>query len=128
MTRPYDYVDLDGYTEQERSLWAEHGIIRGPVHDNFHVCDSSCYVATFEWMWVKRDGGHEPMVTDMYVVDNLGDYGQSVILRSDSEWEGSYGSMRMTMALKCHYMGEPWSKLIDVLTAKGKILWQRGGG
>ena len=76
-------------------------------------------------MWIKRDGGYEPMVTDMYVVDNPGDYGQSVILRSDSDWEGSYWSQGIGSLMRLYNMGSPWSNAVDVLLAIGKLIWRR---
>lgn len=119
MTKEYDVSTL---TEQQNQDWAEYGIVPGPVHNNFDVCDKSCYVATFEYSWRNSDTKQTVCdLVDLYVI-TYRDGRQSVLHRTNSKWEGSYGSM----PLESFLLSTKFSfnaQALRILLAKGKLTY-----
>jgi hypothetical protein len=115
-----DY-DISTFTEEQKQDWLDYYVIPGPVHDNFDVCDASCYVATYEHI-DRKDKSLR--FVDIYVVDS-GSIGQSVLYREDSEWEGSYGSMPLRTFLETICVSDLHRGIVNVLWGKGKLVWQR---
>lgn len=93
-------------------LWIYYGIVPGPVHNNFEVCEADCYVATFEYQ-------EQPV--DVYIVNS--EFEPSILWREDSEWEGSYGSMLLSGLIGSK---DAFSQqIISVLLAMGKFSWTK---
>lgn len=109
-------------TEQEDDF-AFYGIIPGPVHNNFDVCDKSCYVATFEYVTKERVSS-----VDLYVITYKGgalDGQQSVLHRQDASWEGSYGSMPLEAFLQTLHVSDLNAQAFKVLLKKGKLTYTK---
>ena len=105
-------------SEQEDDF-AFYGIIPGPVHNNFDVCDKSCYVATFEYVTKERTTS-----VDLYVV-TYKDGQQTVLHRQNSSWEGSYGSMILEAFLQTLHVSTLNAQAFKVLLRKGKLTYTK---
>lgn len=119
MTTEYD---VSTFTEQQKQDWAEYGIVPGPIHNNFDLCDKSCYVATFEYSWRNPDTKQTVVdLVDLYVITYRNGC-QSVLHRTNSKWEGSYGSM----PLESFLLSTKFSfhaQALRILFAKGKLTY-----
>lgn len=117
-----DY-DVSTFTKQEKQDWIHYAIIPGPVHNNFDVCDKSCYVATFEHAYRNTKTRKTTIdLVDLYVV-TYSNGNQTVLYRKDSEWEGSYGSMPLESFLQPS-KDVLQTQAFQILVYKGKFTWQ----
>lgn len=115
--------DIGSFTEEQKQDWVDYGIIPGPRWNNFDVCSKDCYVCTFEWLDKDKDGKLVEHVSDLYVVqEHVGPFvHQSYLLRSDEEWEGSYGSGPLETLFTIRH--KPWTQALHILCGKGQFVW-----
>lgn len=115
--------DVSSFTEEQTNDWINHSIVPGPVHNNYDVCDKSCYVATLEHVWRPKNQQIKVDLVDIYVVNH--EDGQSVLHRQDSEWEGSYGSMSLESFVRCNNVSTLHYGIFNVLMGKGRLKWEK---
>ena len=122
-------IDISTFTEKQKEEWTYYGIVPGPIHNNFDVCDKSCYVATFDYVYPKDrkvfERGKERITSyvDIYLVPNKFAF-QSVLYRQDSEWEGSYGSSPLNCFIDSAKVSDLHQKIINILQFKGRLEWK----
>lgn len=114
-------MNNSSWSEEQKSAYVDYGVVPGPVHNNFGVCDKECYVATFEYY---DKASKRESVVDVYMVTISSEFGQTILYREDSEWEGSYGSLNFTTFLKSLHF-DFYKHLLCVLLHKGAINWER---
>jgi hypothetical protein len=125
-----DSYDMATFTEQQKSDYAEYGILPGkPVWNNFGVCDDSSYVCTFEYVDRRlspaKGGGKYATflyVADLYLIQyRNGDY--SILLRENEQWEGSYGAVGLSQLISSPIPFQPYQQVMRILCKLGKFTW-----
>lgn len=115
-------IDTSNFTEKQKEEWTHYGIVPGPVHNNFDVCDKSCYVASFQYVHRKPSCvGHITSYVDIYLVNNNL---QSVLYRQDSNWEGSYGSSPLSCFVDSAKISDLHQQIMYILQFKGRLEWK----
>ena len=97
--------------------FANYGIVKGPVHNNYNVCDNSDYLVTFQY--IDTDG--DEYLYDLYVVTNWDT--QTILYRRDSNWEGSYGAVDLKIIINSH--NDFYRQITNILQSRGRIKWIR---
>jgi len=118
-----DKLDFSVMTEEEKSDWCHYGLIpNGPHWNNFDVVPKSDYICSFEVVDKTAGNKYIHMLCDLYVTQNgLGE--QSVLIRSDEEWEGSYGSTPLRVLFGIPHL--PWKQALNILCSKGMFSWNK---
>lgn len=124
-----DGYDMSTFTEQQKSDYAEYGILPGlPVWNNFGVCDDGDYICTFEYVHrrlnTQGDGKYRTYlyVADLYLIRyDSGDC--TVLLREDEQWEGSYGSTNLASLIASPIPFPPYQQVMRILSRLGKFTW-----
>lgn len=119
MSEPF--YDISKFSEQEKEEWANYGVIPGPLYNNFDLCPAEDYVASFECLDKGKDNRPFHAFYDLYVTKS-GPW-QSVVLREDESWEGSYGSSPLHSFITIPH--KPWRQALEILFLKGKIIWEK---
>lgn len=112
-------IDFSQLDEQQKEDFAYYSIVPGPVHNNFNVCDPSCYVCTYEHIDKERVARSH---VDIYVINH--EFGQTVLYREDSEWEGSFGSTSIEQLIRCLHW-DLYRGMFNAMTSRGVFNWQR---
>lgn len=124
-----DGYDMSTFTEQQKSDYAEYGILPGPpAWNNFSVCAPTDYICTFEY--VDRRPDHKKAgkyrthfgVADLYLV-RYSDGDCTVLLREDEQWEGSYGAVGMSTLISSQMQFQPYKQVMAILCRLGKFTW-----
>lgn len=124
-----DGYDMSTFTEQQKSDYAEYGILPGlPVWNNFDVCDAGDYICTFEYVDRRLNThGNGKYKTYLYVADlyliryDSGD--STVLLREDEQWEGSYGSVNLASLISPPIPFPPYQQVMRILSRLGTFTW-----
>ena len=111
-------IDKQFLTGEQVEDWSAYSVIPGPVHNNFDVCEPSCYVLTFEHLDRKN---MKITPVDVYVINH--DHNQTIYYRDNAEWEGSYGSMPTEVLFKCIQRSDLHMGIFHALYCKGMFLW-----
>lgn len=124
-----DGYDMSTFTEQQKSDYAEYGILPGwPAWNNFNVCEPTDYICTFEYV-DRRQNPHKEgkyktylCVADLYLVRYA--TGESTVLvREDEQWEGSYGAVGLSTLLSSPIPFPPYQQVMRILARLGKFTW-----
>lgn len=119
---------IESFTVEEREDWTHLGLIPdGPVWNHFDVTEPDTYVCSFEMVdfTLNPEGKRVPLVLvyDLYIHENRSWGEQTLLLRSNEEWEGSYGSSELGTALSISH--KPWSQALHILRSLGHLKWKR---
>jgi len=98
--------------------------IDGPHWNNFGVCSTDDYVATYKRSYKDSLGEWHEQTIDLYMVMDGADR-QVVLWRSDEEWEGSYGACPIEHLIMGSRVSEHNLYLLSALLSEGRLVWER---